>query len=334
MRAYELTRFGGPEVLRFGVRSEPLPGPREVVVGVRAIGLNPIDVLQRSGAFRFADPMRFPVVPGNEFSGVVSKVGREVTSLSVGDAVFGRTDKARLGALAEQVAIEERLAARTPGSLDFVSAAAVPLAGTTALQAIRDALEVRAGDRLLITGGSSMVGMFAIQLAARVGAQVTTTASAESRSLLRHLGADEVVDYRTQAIDTGAQLFDKVFDLVGERLPGVVARDGRLVTVSATPTPGSIRHDYPMAPWRALLLETALGLATFGARRQAHKGGYAYRFLSMLPSGDDLRELGSLIDDGALRVKVDSTYDFTQATEAFARVESRRAKGKVVLVLS
>ncbi|WP_434445964.1 NADP-dependent oxidoreductase [Lentzea sp. E54] len=333
MRAYELTAFGGPEVLRLGIRSDPLPGPREVVVDVRAAGLNPIDILQRSGTFRFANPTRFPVVPGNEFSGVVSEVGAGVTALSVGDTVFGRTDKARLGALAERISIEERLLARMPRGLDFVTAAAVPLAGTTALQAIRDALDVRAGDRLLITGGSGMVGMFAIQLAARVGARVTTTASAPSEAFLRDLGADEVIDYHTQAIDTGSRSFDKVLDLVGEPLRDVVARGGRLVTVAATPTPGSIRHDYPMAAWRAAALDAALRLATFTPRRRARKGGYTYRFLSMRPNGDDLRELGSLIDDGAVRVKVDSTYDFTRAAEALARVESRRAKGKVVLVL-
>ncbi|MEV4844642.1 NADP-dependent oxidoreductase [Micromonospora matsumotoense] len=337
MRAYELTGFGGPEVLRLGARREPVPGPREVVVDTRAIGLNPIDILQRSGTFRFANPTRFPVVPGNEFSGVVSAVGAEATSLSVGDAVFARTDKARLGALAERVAIEERLVAPMPRSLDFVTAAAVPLAGTTALQAIRDALDVRPKDRLLITGGSSMVGMFAIQLAARAGGHVVTTASSSSESLLRGLGADEVIDYRTQTIDTGSRVFDKVFDLVGgapaAALSSVVAPGGRLVTVSATPTPGSVRHDYTMAAWRALLLETALRLATLGPRRHARRGGYTYGFLSMRPSGDDLRELGSLIDDGALRVKIDSTYDFARADEALARVETRRAKGKVVLVL-
>lgn len=333
MRAYELTGFGGPEVLRLGVRAAPLPGPHEVVVDVRAVGLNPVDVLQRSGTFRFANPVRFPVVPGNEFSGVVSAIGAEVTALSVGDAVHGRTDKARLGALAEQVAVEEGLVVRMPRGLGFVTTAAVPLAGTTALQAVRDALEVQAGDRLLVTGGSGAVGMFAIQLAARANAHVVTTASAASASLLRDLGADEVIDYRTQALDAGSGFFGKVLDLVGEPLPDVVARGGRLVTVSATPTPGSIRHDYPMSPWRAALLDTALRFATLGPRRRARRGGYAYRFLSMRPSGDDLRELGSLIDDGALRVKVDSTYDFTRAAEAFARVESRRAKGKVVLVL-
>ncbi|GAB3434424.1 NADP-dependent oxidoreductase [Actinophytocola sediminis] len=335
MLAYEITGFGGPEVLRLGSRSEPLPGPHEVVVATRAIGLNPIDLLQRSGTFRFASPAGFPFVPGNEFTGVVVATGTAVTSLSVGDAVFARTDKARLGALAERVAIEAELVAPLPRSLDFVAAAAVPLAGTTALQAIRDALAVRQEDRLLVTGGSSTVGMFAIQLAARTGASVATTASAGSTPLLRELGADEVIDYHTQAVDTGRDRFDKVLDLVGgtsaAALSNVVARGGRLVTVSATPTPGSIRHDYPMSLWRAGVLETVLRLATLGPRRRARRGGYAYRFLSMRPSGDDLRVLSSLIDGGALRVKIDSTYDFDQAADAFARVASRRAKGKVVV---
>jgi alcohol dehydrogenase len=335
MLAYELTGFGGPEVLRLCSRPEPLPGPHEVVVATRAIGLNPVDLLQRSGKFRFANPARFPLVPGNEFTGVVVAAGTEVTSLSVSDAVFARTDKARLGALAEQVAIEAELVVPMPRSVDFVTAAAVPLAGTTALQAIRDALDVRQEDRLLVTGGSSTVGMFAIQLAARTGASVTTTASAGSTSLLRELGADDVIDYHTQAVDSGRDRFDKVLDLVGgtsaAALSNVVARGGRLVTVSATPTPGSIRHDYTMAPWRAALLEAGLWLATLGPRRRARRGGYTYQFLSMRPSADDLRELASLIDHGALRVKVDRIYDFDQAADAFARVESRRAKGKVVV---
>ncbi|MDX8142093.1 NADP-dependent oxidoreductase [Lentzea sp. BCCO 10_0061] len=335
MLAYELTGFGGPEVLRLSSRPEPLPGPHEVVVATRAIGLNPVDLLQRSGKFRFANPARFPLVPGNEFTGVVVAAGTDVTSLSVGDAVFARTDKARLGALAEQVAIEAELVVPMPRSLDFVTAAAVPLAGTTALQAIRDALDVRQEDRLLVTGGSSTVGMFAIQLAARTGASVTTTASAGSTSLLRELGADDVINYHTQAVDSGRDRFDKVLDLVGgtsaAALSNVVARRGRLVTVSATPTPGSIRHDYTMAPWRAALLEAGLWLATLGLRRRARRGGYTYQFLSMRPSADDLRELASLIDHGALRVKVDSIYDFDQVADAFARVESRRAKGKVVV---
>ena len=151
------------------------------------------------------------------------------------------------------------------------------------------------------------------------------------------MGADEVIDYRTQAIDTGSGVFDKVFDLVGgapaAALSSVVAPGGRLVTVSATPTPGIRPPRLHHGRVRAVLLETALRLATLGPRRHARRGGYTYRFLSMRPSGDDLRELGSLIDDGALRVKIDSTYDFARADEALARVETRRAKGKVVLVL-
>ncbi|MFD5826139.1 NADP-dependent oxidoreductase, partial [Lentzea sp. NPDC060358] len=331
--AWELTGYGGPEVLRLGTRPAPRPGPRDVVIATRAVGLNPVDLLQRSGRFRFAHPARFPLVPGNECSGVVVALGSDVRSFAVGDAVFTRTSKTRLGTLAGQVVVEEDLVAPLPRSLDFVSAAAVPLAGTTALQAVRDALEVRAEDRVLVTGGSGSVGMVAIQLAAHAGATVTTTASATSEALLRDLGAATVIDYHVDAV--GGERFDKVLDLVGDvaALADVVAPGGRLVTVSATPTPGSIRHDYPMAPWRAAVLETALRLATLGPRRRARRGGYSYRFLSMRPDGGDLRELAALVDTGVLRVKIDSTYPFDRAADAFARVESRRAKGKVVVPL-
>lgn len=241
MRAYELTGFGGPEVLRLGERRDPVPGDHDVVVDVRAVGLNPIDILQRSGTFRFASPVRFPVVPGNEFSGVVSAVGSQVNTLAVGDAVVGRTNKARLGALAEKVAIEADLVAPMPHTLDFTAAAAVPLAGTTALQAVRDALAIQADDRLLITGGSGMVGMFATTLAARTGAHVVATASASSEPLLRSLGAAEVIDYRSRRIDATHGPFTRVLDLVGgpqlTALLELVSPGGRLVTITATPTP-------------------------------------------------------------------------------------------------
>lgn len=335
MKAYEYTGFGGPEVLRLAERDDPTAGPDDVVVETRAVGLNPVDLLQRSGAFRFANPTRFPVVPGNELSGVVSAIGARVDSVAVGDAVFARTDKARLGALAERVAVDARLVAPMPRTLGFTAAAAVPLAGTTALQAVRDALAVQEGDLLLITGGSSMVGMFAIQLASRAGAHVVTTASASSEPLLRRLGAHEVVDYRSRPVDASDGRFDKVFDLVPgadlARLVELMPQGGRLVSVAATPTPGSIRDDYPMSPLRAAVLEGLLRVATSGVRRGARRNGVSYRRLSMRPDGQDLRELGRLVDAGALDVTVDSTFDFDRVAEAFSRVESRRAKGKVVV---
>jgi alcohol dehydrogenase len=240
----------------------------------------------------------------------------------------------RLGALAEKVAIEADLVAPMPRTLDFVQAATVPLAGSTALQGVRDALEVREGDRLLITGGSGMVGMFAIQLARRAGAHVVTTASATGEPLLRRLGADEIEDLVELASDGVDRSRPVVDDLVGADLPALidlVSPGGRLVSVAGTPTPGSVRHDYPMAAWRAAALESALWIATRSMRRRAGSRGVSYRFLSMRPDGRDLRELGALIDAGALEVRIDSTYAFDQAAEAFARVETRRAKGKVVI---
>ncbi|WP_432049785.1 NADP-dependent oxidoreductase [Verrucosispora sp. NA02020] len=242
----------------------------------------------------------------------ISAIGSRATSLAVGDAVFGRTNKARLGALAEKVAIEADLVAPMPRTLDFTAAAAVPLAGTTALQAIRDALAVQADDRLLITGGSTMVGMFATTLAARTGAHVVTTASAASEPLLRNLGAAEVIDYRSRRVDAAHARFSRIFDLVGgpqvTALLELVSPGGRFVTITSTPTPGSIRYDYPMPAWRAAALEPALWLATLGPRRRARAGDLTYRFLSMRPSGQDLRDLDRLVDSGTLPVKIDSTY--------------------------
>lgn len=335
MKAYEYIRYGGPEVLRLADQPDPEGEPTEIIVDVRAVGLNPIDVLQREGAFRFANPGRFPLVPGNEFSGTVSSVGSEVYGVAVGDAVYARTDKARLGALAERVAIRADLVAPMPRSTDFTTAAAIPLAGSTALQSIRGALAVGPGDSILITAGSSMVGMLAIQLAAHHGARVAVTASAVNASDLTSLGAEEVFDYHRHPDAEIPGTYTKILDLVpGADLRALLDRlrpGGRLVSVAATPTPGSIRHDYEMSAGRAVVLEAALAVITARVRRYALKNGVHYQRLSMRPDGTDLRTLAELVDDGALSIPIDSRFPFPDAAAAFARVESRRAKGKVVV---
>ncbi|MGI5440741.1 NADP-dependent oxidoreductase [Streptomyces shenzhenensis] len=335
MRAYEFTAYGGPEVMRLNERADPIAGPTEVVVDVHAAGLNPIDILQRTGTFRFVNPGRFPLVPGNEFSGTISAIGSSVTGLAVGDAVFARTDKARLGGLAEKVAIQSELVARMPRTVDFATASAVPLAGTTALQGITRGLAVVPGDRVLITAGTSMVGTLAIQLAAHAGAHVTTTASAHHTMELRRLGADEVLDYHQHPDHEIPGTYTKIFDLVpGADLRALLDRTqpgGRLLSVAATPTPGSMRHDYAMPAWRALTLETVLFLVTTPVRRHAKRRDVHYQRLSMRPDAEDLRTLADLIDSGRLHVPIDSRFTFDDAAAAFARVESRHAKGKGIV---
>jgi alcohol dehydrogenase len=166
MQAFVFSRYGGPEVMALRDLPVPAPGPGEVLIRVHAAGLNPIDYKLREGQMRAIYRYRFPVVAGNELSGVVADKGSEVTGFNQGDRVFARVDKAKLGAFAEYATLRAELIAKMPSNIDFAAAAGVPLAGLTALQTLRDELHVQAGDRIFISGGAGGVGSFAVQLAA------------------------------------------------------------------------------------------------------------------------------------------------------------------------
>jgi NADPH:quinone reductase-like Zn-dependent oxidoreductase len=195
----------------------PKPGSRQLLVRVRAAGLNPVDFKTRMGdvRLRLVQPYRLPVVLGNELAGEVMACGDEVQRFRAGDRVFARVDKDRMGGFAEFAVVEEDHAALIPASLDFANAAAVPLAGLTALQALRDELHVASGQRIFISGGAGGVGSFAIQIAKHLGAQVATTASPRGEALVRQLGADMVVDYTQERPASVLSGFDGAFDLIG-----------------------------------------------------------------------------------------------------------------------
>ena len=195
MRAYVLQRYGGPEGSRLMDVPAPAPGPRDLLVEVRAAGLNPVDFKFRQGKLRVILRPKLPFVLGNELAGKVIAVGSDVKRFRAGDRVFARVAKDRAGALAEQACVEEDHAALMPRDLDFAAAAAVPLAALTALQALRDELGVKPGQKVFISGGAGGVGTFAIQIAKWLGAHVTTTASKRGEASVRSLGADEVIDY-------------------------------------------------------------------------------------------------------------------------------------------
>src|ERR1700740_1412518 len=193
MKAAYIERHGGPEVLKFGDMPDPVAKPGEVVVDIVAASVNGADWKVREG--KSGQLARFPYILGRDFSGVVSAVGEGVGDLSVGDEVFAVCDAGQEGAYAEKIAIKAAIVARKPDSLSHVDAAALALAGLTAICAIEDTLKLKAGETILIQGGAGGVASFAIQLAKHIGAKVITTASAANTAYLRGLGADEVIDY-------------------------------------------------------------------------------------------------------------------------------------------
>src|ERR1700716_601622 len=247
MRAYVLKHYGGPEGSRLMDVSAPTPRPRDILVEVRAAGLNPVDFKFRQGKLRAILRPKLPFVLGNELAGEVVAVGNDVKRFRVGDRAFARVAKDRAGAFAEQACVDEDYAAHMPPDLDFTAAAAVPLAGLTALQALRDELGVERGQKVFISGGAGGVGSFAIQVAKWLGAHVTTTASKRGEALVRSLGCDEVIDYPVQNLSNEEGRFDAGFDLIGgktlEQMFAIMKPGTRIVSVAALPEPQTAIKD-------------------------------------------------------------------------------------------
>lgn len=333
MRALVLNGYGGPDKTVLADMPRPEPGPDEMLVRVHAAGLNPVDFKTRNGKLKIIQNYPLPVVMGNELSGVVEAVGTSVTRFSVGDRIFARVNKAAMGAFAEFAVVEQNHAATMPATLDFVTAAAVPLAALTALQVLRDELGVGPGTRVFIPGGAGGVGTFAIQLAKRLGAQVATTASSRGEALVRRLGADLVVDYTRERFEDHLGGYDCAFDLIGgdtlSRLFAVIKPGGKVVSVAGMPEPQTARKDLR----RGAALAALFWLVSMPSRMQAARHGVSYRYYFMHPDGKDLEILAGLIDSGQLEVVVDRVVPLAKAGEAMAYLESGRAKGKVVLAV-
>jgi NADPH:quinone reductase-like Zn-dependent oxidoreductase len=334
MRAYLLEHYGGPEGSRLTDVPAPAPRPRELLVAVSAAGLNPVDFKFRQGKLRAILRPKLPFVLGNELAGEVIAVGNDVERFRAGDRVFARVAKDRAGAFAEQACVDEEHAAHMPRNLDFTAAAAVPLAGLTALQALRDELGLKPGQKVFISGGAGGVGTFAIQIAKWLGAHVTTTASKRGEALVRSLGCDEVIDYTTQDISGTGGEFDAGFDLIGgktlEQMFAIMKPGTKIVSVAALPEPQTAIKD--LAGRRAL--SVLFWIISYAIRSRARRAGIGYRYLFMHPSGSDLVQLAELIEQGRLKVIVDKTYPFANISEALAYLEGGRAKGKVVVTMS
>src|SRR6267154_5461745 len=213
MKAAFIERHGGPEVLKFGEMLDPVAASGEVVVDIVAASVNGADWKVREG--KSGQLSKFPYILGRDFSGVVSAVGEGVRDLRIGDEVFAVCDAGQEGAYAEKIAIKAAIVAKKPDSLSHVDAAALALAGLTAICAIEDTLKLKAGETILIQGGAGGVASFAIQLARRLGARVITTASAANHGYLRELGADQVIDYNATDFRKVVSNCDAVFDTVG-----------------------------------------------------------------------------------------------------------------------
>lgn len=333
MKALVLTRYGGPDASQLQNIARPSPAAGEVLVRVMAAGLNPVDFKTREGKLKIILPYTLPTVMGNELAGVVEEVGKGVSGFAVGDRVFARTPKLAMGAFAEFAAIPADLLAPMPASLGFPEGGGIPLAGLTALQALRDEMQLGPGSRVFIPGGAGGVGTLAIQIAKWLGAEVITTASPRGRALVERLGADQVIDYTTQDFVDHVRDVDGVFDLIGgetlNKSFGVVKPGGMVLSITALPEPQTALKDLG----RGMGLAALFWFASWSLRAKARKHGVRYRFLFMHPSGSELAELAQLIEKGQLEPILDRSFPLDQIEDAMAYLEAGRAKGKVVVTM-
>ncbi|MEN8144451.1 MAG: NADP-dependent oxidoreductase, partial [Gemmatimonadota bacterium] len=251
MKAWFIRRYGGPEVLRLGELAEPAVGPHDVLVAIRAASVNPIDWKTRRGYTKRILKYDFPLVLGNDLSGVVVRRGAAVTRFSVGDEVCGRPDKRRIGSFAERIAVNQDELALKPECCTHTEAAAIPLVGLTAWQALTEAAPVRPGHKVLIQAGAGGVGTFAIQLAKHLGAYVATTASAPKHELVRSLGADQPIDYRSEDFSRILSGYDVVLDAIGGktvRKAFSVLRPGGTVVGIAGPPDAEFAREWNLGP--------------------------------------------------------------------------------------
>jgi NADPH:quinone reductase-like Zn-dependent oxidoreductase len=303
MKAVFIEKFGGPEVLQYGDLPDPAAAPGEVVVDVAAASVNAADWKLRAGEYSDA---KFPLVLGRDFSGTVAALGAGVDDLKVGDAVFGVLDAGSEGAYAEKLAIKAAIIAKKPPGIPHVEAAALALAGLTAIVALETTLKVQRGEKILIQGGAGGVAGFAIQLAKHIGAYVVTTTSAANLDYVRGLGPDQVIDYNAEDFSRVVSGCDAVFDTVGGEVAqksfAVLKPGGRAAFIaSGAQAPKPDRPDVT-----ALRPKVARGRAP-------------------------LERIVQLVTSGAVRAPPIKLYRLSEAAEAHRLSQSRHFRGKLVL---
>lgn len=330
MKALTFQRYGKSPGLGITEVPRPVLKPDELLVEVHAAGVNPIDNMLMTGAFKPVVKLELPATVGSDVAGIVVEVGSRVKRFKPGDAVFASVFDLGRGSIAEFVAVPESVAAHKPANLDFVQAASIPMVGLTAWQALKERIGLRAGQKVFIPAGSGGIGSFAIQLAKQLGARVGTTTSTGNVGLVRSLGADDVVDYKRQDFATVLRDYDAVLGTVKgdaiEKSIGILKPGSSIVSLVGP-------LDAAFARSRRLngLLTFVFGLMSRRILRLAGKRGVRYSFLFMRPDGGQLADIGELLASERIRPVIDKVFDFEQAADALRHLAQGRSRGKVVI---
>ncbi len=307
MKAVRIHEFGGPDALVYEDAPKPEPKEGEVLVKVAAAGINPVDAIIEAGAMKQMAKHTLPLIPGWDVAGTVEAFGPSVTGFTAGDTVFAFADARRDGTYAEYAVIAAEALCPKPASIDFPAAASIPLAGTTAWQALFVEADIQSGQTILIHGAGGSVGAFAVQFAKVRGATVIATATGDDIEYVRGLGADVVVDYKTEKFEDAAKDVDIVLDTVGgetqARSWGTLKDGGVLV---------SIRQGAAAPP-------------------EAAARGVQAKFFGAHPDGPQLKEIGRLVDAGQVKTRIGATFPLSEAKQAQEQAKGGHTRGKIVL---
>ncbi len=329
MKAMVIDKYG-----KVPMRMTEMPTPEineyEVLAEIHAASINPIDFKIRDGKVKLLLKYKMPLILGNDFSGVIVKVGTKVTQFKVGDEIYARPRKDKIGTFAEYIAIHEDDIALKPKNLTFEEAASIPLVGLTSYQALHDIMQLQKGQKILIHAGSGGVGTFAIQLAKIMGATVATTASEAGENLVKSLGADEIINYKKEKFEDILKNYDAVFDTLGgttlEKSFDIIKSEGNIVSVSGMPN-ARFGKEFGSGFFKTLLFSLASKKLT--ALEKKHNAQYS--FLFMKPSGDQLRIIAKYIESGQIKPIIDRIFPFEDTQKAMEYSESGRAKGKIIV---
>ncbi|HEN3620901.1 TPA: NADP-dependent oxidoreductase [Yersinia enterocolitica] len=330
MKAFTFKRYGKSPALGFDNIDYPAPAADEILVKVYAVGLNPIDNMIPTGIFKPVLHFKLPATLGSDLSGVVVAVGSRVTRFTPGDEIFASIFDKGTGSLAEFALVPESAAAIKPTNLDFVQAAALPMVSLTSWQALTERAGLQPGQKVFIPAGSGGIGSFAIQLAKHLGAQVATTTSTDNVGWVSHLGADKVVDYKKQEFENELSGYDMVLGTIRgdsiEKSTQILKPGGKIVSLT-----GPLDAAFARARGLNVLLRLVFGLMSRKIMRLTKKRGLSYSFLFVRPDGDQLAQIGKLIEAEQIRPVVDKVFPFAEVKDALAYLAGGHAKGKVVV---
>ncbi|WP_341280812.1 NADP-dependent oxidoreductase [Paenibacillus sp. FSL H8-0537] len=330
MKAAQIQNYSKKIQVEWNEINIPQINSHEVLVKVKAAGVNPLDILNLNGSVRMIADYKLPLTLGNELSGVIEAVGDAVLNFKVGDAVYTRLPLHKIGAFAEYAAVHEDALSIMPGNLSFMEAAAVPLTALTAYQALHDVLLAQPNKKLFIPGGTGGFGAMAIPIAKSMGLYVITSGSERGKSRTLSLGADQFINYKTENYADMLSDIDYVIDTLGSKEIkaelSILKPQGKLVSLKAGPNYRfAVDHHFPM--WKKALF--ALAGARFDSL--ARKNQNEYRFLFVQANGSQLQEITKLIEKENIKPSIDAAYTFNDLNKALLKVSTGHSQGKVIV---